>query len=57
MSAEPFKGDNGFEGTKAIFAFDDINQIQISQDPNMSGGTSGRNATRADRGRSGEVQA
>ena len=45
MSAEPIKGDNGFEGTKAIFAFDDINLIQISQDPNMGGSTSGRNAT------------
>lgn len=45
VSAEPFKGANGFEGTKAIFAFDDINLIQISQDPNISGGTSGRNAS------------
>src|SRR5688500_3082576 len=49
VSAEPFKGANGFEGTKAIFAFEDINLIQISQDPNlnpsMSGGTSGRNTT------------
>lgn len=49
VSAEPFKGVNGFEGTKAIFAFEDINLIQISQDPNihpnMGGGTSGRNAT------------
>lgn len=43
VSAEPFKGANGFEGTKAIFAFADINLIQISQDPNMSGGTSDRN--------------
>lgn len=42
VSAEPMKGANGFEGTKAIYAFDDINQIQISQDPNMSGSTSGR---------------
>lgn len=42
VSADKVTGDNGFEGTKAIFAFDDINQIQISQDPNMSGGTSGR---------------
>src|SRR5687768_9030254 len=25
VSAEPTKGANGFEGTKAIFAFDDIN--------------------------------
>jgi hypothetical protein len=45
VSAEPFKGENGFEGTKAIFAFEDINQIQISQDPNMSGGTADRNTT------------
>jgi hypothetical protein len=42
VSAEKATGDPGFEGTKAIFAFDDINQIQISQDPNMSGGTNGR---------------
>ena len=42
VSAEKATGENGFEGTKAIFAFDDINLIQISQDPNMSGGTSGR---------------
>jgi hypothetical protein len=43
VSTEPVKGDKGFEGTKAIFAFDDINQIQISQDPgggNMAGGNS-----------------
>jgi hypothetical protein len=45
VSAEPFKGANGFEGTKAIFAFEDINRIQISQDPNLSGRTSGRNTT------------
>jgi hypothetical protein len=42
VSADKITGDAGFEGTKAIFAFDDINQIQISQDPNMSGGTSAR---------------
>jgi hypothetical protein len=41
LSSEPAKGDAGFEGVKAIFAFDDINQIQISQGPSMSGGTSG----------------
>ncbi|HYB96467.1 MAG TPA: hypothetical protein VEC39_15955 [Vicinamibacterales bacterium] len=39
VSAEPIKGANGFEGTKAIFSFDDINQVQISQDPNLSGST------------------
>ena len=36
VSTEPIKGANGFEGTKAIFSFDDINQIQISQDPNVN---------------------
>lgn len=41
VSAEKATGEPGFEGTKAIYAFDDINQIQISQDPNMSGGTGG----------------
>lgn len=44
VSAEPARGANGFEGSKAIFAFDDINQIQVSQGPNMSGGTDGRMA-------------
>jgi hypothetical protein len=39
VSTEPAKGADGFEGTKAIFAFDDINQVEISQDPSMSGGT------------------
>lgn len=39
VSTEPVKAANGFEGTKAIFSFEDINQIQISQDPNISGGT------------------
>ena len=42
VSAEPIKGESGFEGIKAIFAFDDINKIQVSQGPNMSGGTGGR---------------
>lgn len=37
VSTEPIKGANGFEGTRAIFAFDDVNQIQISQDPNVGG--------------------
>ena len=34
LSAEPAKNDSGFEGVKAIFEFDDINQVQVSQDPN-----------------------
>jgi hypothetical protein len=42
LSAEKATGEAGFEGTRAIFAFDDINEIQISQDPNLSGSTSGR---------------
>ena len=39
VSAEPAKNGT-FEGVKAIFAFDDINQVAISQDPTMSGSTS-----------------
>ncbi len=42
VSAEPFKAANGFEGSKAIFAFDDINQIQVNQGPGMGGGDSRR---------------
>lgn len=33
VSSEPIKGDSGFEGVKAIFAFEDINKIQVSQGP------------------------
>jgi hypothetical protein len=36
VSAEPAKAGT-FEGVKALFAFDDINQVSISQDPGMSG--------------------
>jgi hypothetical protein len=39
VSMEPAKGENGFEGVKAIFSFEDINKIQVSQGPSMSGGT------------------
>lgn len=35
VSTEPATGANGWEGTKAIFSFDDINQIQINTEPNM----------------------
>ncbi|MDO8678282.1 MAG: hypothetical protein Q7R30_06925 [Acidobacteriota bacterium] len=45
LSAEPTKNDNGFEGVKAIFEFDDINQIQVSQDPNTGGGGDARLST------------
>lgn len=44
VSSEPIKGDGGFEGVKAIFAFDDINKIQVSQSPSMSGGTGARSS-------------
>jgi hypothetical protein len=40
LSADPAKSGT-FEGVKAVFAFDDINQVQVSQDPGMSGGASG----------------
>ncbi len=40
VSTEPAKA-NGFEGVKAVFAFDDINQIQVSQAPDMAGSTNG----------------
>ena len=40
VSTEPAKGEMGFEGVKAIFAFDDINEIQISQGPSSSGSRS-----------------
>jgi hypothetical protein len=39
VSSEPAKGEAGFEGVKAIFAFDDVNQIQISQGPSVGGGS------------------
>lgn len=37
LSTEPLKSGS-FEGMKAIFAFDDINLIQVNQDPDLSGG-------------------
>jgi hypothetical protein len=40
VSAEPAKS-GGFEGVKAVFAFDDINAVSVSQDPDMAGGTGG----------------
>ncbi|HUQ89584.1 MAG TPA: hypothetical protein VM096_18625 [Vicinamibacterales bacterium] len=43
LSSEPIKGENGFEGVKAVFSFDDINKIQVSQGPpGMSGGAGNR---------------
>ena len=40
VSSEPAKGEMGFEGVKAIFAFDDINTIQISEGPSSGGSRS-----------------
>lgn len=40
VSTEPMKA-GGFEGMKAIFAFDDINQVQINQDPDMGSAPGG----------------
>jgi len=36
VSSTPMS-QGGFEGVKAIYAFDNINQIQVDQDPNISG--------------------
>jgi hypothetical protein len=48
VSMEPVKGDSGFEGVKATFSFEDINKIQVSQGPSMSGGTGGGTARAAE---------
>jgi hypothetical protein len=40
VSATPLKAENGFEGTKAVYAFTDITKLQVDQDPSMAGGTS-----------------
>ena len=41
VSAEPASA-GGFEGVKAIYAFDDINQVEVNQDPSMSGTSDGQ---------------
>jgi len=38
VSLTPLKEGN-FEGSKAIFAFDDITKVRVDQDPNMAGST------------------
>ena len=35
VSTEPASGEPGWEGTKAIFSFDDITQVQINTEPNV----------------------
>ena len=46
VSATPLKDANGFEGTKALYSFDDINAINIEQDPNLGGGAAAAPATK-----------
>jgi hypothetical protein len=41
VSLTPVK-QGGFEGAKAIFAFDDVNKIRVDQDPNLAGSSSGK---------------
>lgn len=41
VSSTPMKQD-GFEGTKVIYAFDDINQVSVDQDPNIAGASDGK---------------
>jgi hypothetical protein len=40
VSLTPVK-EGGFEGAKAIYAFDDITKVRVDQDPQMSGATNG----------------
>lgn len=44
VSLTPMK-NGGFEGAKAIYAFDDITKVRVDQDPQMSGATGGRFST------------
>jgi hypothetical protein len=41
VSLTPLK-QNGFEGAKAVYAFDDITKVRVDQDPQMSGATNGK---------------
>ena len=41
VSAEPLKSADGFEGTKALYAFTDVTKLRVDQDPNLSGATTG----------------
>ncbi len=41
VSAQPLKSDDGFEGTKALYAFTDITKLRVDQDPNLSGAATG----------------
>jgi hypothetical protein len=41
VSATPMKKD-AFEGVRAVYAFDDINNVRVDQDPNLSSASSGQ---------------
>ncbi len=41
VSATPVKGDDGFTGSKATFAFTDVTKLRVDQDPHLSGSTTG----------------
>lgn len=41
VSSTPLK-EGGFEGTKVVYAFDDINQVSVDQDPNVAGASDGK---------------
>ena len=45
VSAVPMKSDDGFEGSKALYAFADVTKLRVDQDPNLSGANSGGIAT------------
>ncbi len=46
VSLTPMK-EGGFEGAKAVYAFDDISKIRVDQDPQMAGTSSGSFSTNA----------
>ena len=41
VSSTPLK-EGGFEGAKVIYAFDDINQVSVDQDPSIAGASDGK---------------
>lgn len=45
VSSTPMKDADGFEGSKAIFAFTDIRKIRVDQDPNLRASSTGGLAT------------
>jgi hypothetical protein len=45
VAATPLKEADGFEGSRATFAFTDIRKVRVDQDPNLSGSATGGFAT------------